>query len=161
MAGRPPKPSALRAIEGNRGKRPLNKSEPDPQYLQDISPPEHLPAIAKQVWNELAPELRRNHLLTKLDTISLEQLCVAVAQHRLATQHMGEDKLIMRNAETGSLSPSPWVIIQSMAFKRAKVLCDSFGMSPAARTRVMVNPQDDLFGSAAQPADGTSRFFQH
>jgi P27 family predicted phage terminase small subunit len=155
MPGRPPTPTALRLIEGNRGKRAAPKGEPDPQYLDDLAAPAHLSPMAAQVWHELAPKLRRARLLTELDTIALEQLCVAAAQHRLATGHTGDDKLIMRNAETGSLSPSPWVIIQSMAFKRAKVLCDAFGMTPAARTRVLINPQDDMFGGAS-PAD---RFF--
>lgn len=98
-------------------------------------------------------------LLTELDTIALEWLCVAAAQHRRATAEVG-DKYIARNAETGSLSPSPWLIIQSMAFKRAKVLCDAFGMSPAARARVVVNPQGALFPTGEQNgAPGLDRFF--
>lgn len=155
MPGRPPKPTALRVIEGNRGKRALSKGEPDPRYLDDLTAPAHLTPLARQVWDELAPKLRRAMLLTELDTIALEQLCVAAAQHRLASANAGDDKLIMRNAETGALSPSPWIIIQSMAFKRAKTLADAFGMTPAARSRVLIQPQDDLFKQAA----GAARFF--
>jgi P27 family predicted phage terminase small subunit len=160
MAGRPPKPSAVKRLEGNPGKRALPANEPEPDLLNDLTPPKDLPDEARAVWNELAPALRRAQLLTTLDRLALEQLCVAAAQHRIATRNIGDDRLIMKNAETGSLSPSPWVIIQSMAFKRAKALMDSFGMTPAARTRVAVEPQADLFGHA--PADtGTARFFNH
>lgn len=157
MPGRPRKPTALKLVEGNRGKRAVPTNEPDPNYLADLTAPVHLTPMARQVWDELAPKLRRSHLLTELDTIALEQLCVAAAQHRLATQNVADDKLIMRNAETGALSPNPWIIIQSMAFKRAKALCDAFGMTPAARSRVVVNPQDDLF---KQPGNDAARFFQ-
>jgi hypothetical protein len=34
-----------------------------------------------------------------------------------------------------------------------------FGMDPASRSRVMVEPQGDLFGKDA-PAQGAARFFQ-
>lgn len=159
MSGPPPKPSALKLIEGNRGKRALPQHEPDPAYLQDLTPPAHLPPEAAAVWVELAAPLRRARLLTELDSLCLEWLCVAAAQHRRATAEIG-DKYIARNAETGSLSPSPWLIVQSMAFKRAKVLCDGFGMNPAARARVVVNPQGGLFppGSDAGP-NSPGRFF--
>lgn len=156
MSGRPPKPTALKLIEGNRGKRAAPTGEPDPTYLQDLTPPAHLTPRAAAIWAELAPALARNRLLTELDVLPLEWLCAAAAQHRQAAEQAGDDKLIMRNAETGALSPSPWLIIQSMAFKRAKLLCDAFGMTPAARARVMVNPQDDLF--KPQP-NGPARFF--
>lgn len=157
MSGRPRKPSALKLIEGNRGHRAAPANEPDPAYLDDLTPPAHLPAEAAAVWSELAPELRKAMLITHLDKLALEWLCVAAAQHRKATAETGNDRLIVRNAETGSLSPSPWLIVQSMAFKRAKVLCDAFGMTPAARSRVVVNPQTDLFASAT--THGSGRFF--
>lgn len=164
MPGRPPKPTALKLIEGNRGKRAAPRNEPDPAYLNDLTPPAHLPAEAAAVWQELAPQLRQALLLTQLDKLALEWLCVAAAQHRKATEQTGTDRMIVRNAETGSLSPSPWLIVQSMAFKRGKALCDAFGMNPAARARVMVNPQDDLFANPAKHgnADPASpgRFFQ-
>lgn len=158
MPGRPPKPSAQKRLAGNPGKRQLPTNEPEPTLLENLDPPAHLPEQAAVVWKEYAPELRRNLLLTTLDRLAFEQLCIAAAQHRIATANVGDDKMIMRNAETGSLSPSPWIIIQSMAFKRAKALMDSFGMTPAARSRVLINPQDDLF--AKQPAS-EDRFFKH
>lgn len=150
MPGRPAKPSALKLIEGNRGKRALPKNEPDPAYLNDLTPPEHLPPDAAAVWSDIAPRLRAAMLLTELDTLALEWLCIAAAQHRRATAELGADVYIVKN------SPSPWLIIQSMAFKRAKVLCDAFGMSPAARARVVVNPQGALFPAEQNGAD---RFF--
>lgn len=156
MSGRPPKPTALKLIEGNRGKRATPRNEPDPAYLNDLTPPAHLPVDAAAVWSEIAPALRRALLLTELDKLALEWLCVAAAQHRRAAAEATSDKMIVRNAETGSLSPNPWLIIQSMAFKRGNSLATAFGMTPAARARVMVNPQPDLFD---KPAAAVDRFF--
>lgn len=159
MPGPLPKPSALKLIEGNRGKRKLSSNEPDPAYLNDLTAPAHLSPAGAAVWSEIAPRLRKAMLLTELDTLALEWLCEAAAQHRRATAEIG-DKFIARNAETGSLSPSPWLIIQSMAFKRAKVLCDAFGMNPAARARVVVNPQGALFPPPDANAASAGRFFK-
>lgn len=156
MAGRPPKPSALKLVEGNRGKRAANPHEPEPLLLNDLEPPAHLPANVAAVWRELAPKLRRAMVLTELDTPLLEMTCAAIAMHRTTLEKTDDGKLMMRNAETGSVSLSPWLLLQSMSFKQAMVALKEWGATPAARTRVMVDPQADLF-----PADksGTGRFF--
>jgi P27 family predicted phage terminase small subunit len=144
---RPPKPTALKLIGGNAGKRALPKNEPDPLYLNDLTPPEHLSDAAKKVWDDLAPKLRRANVLTELDGQILELGCNAIVMYRLATSSIGENALT-RSPETGNVSPNPWMIVQSMMFKQATAVLKEMGMTPTARSRVMVNPQDDLFGDA-------------
>lgn len=158
VAGRPPKPTALKLVEGNRGKRATNANEPEPMLLNDLEPPAHLPEHVAAVWRELAPKLRSAMLLTELDTPLLELTCNAIAMHRLTLDKTAGEKLMMRNSETGSISLSPWLLLQSMSFKQAMVALKEWGATPAARSRVMVDPQADLF--ANKQADGTGRFFQ-
>jgi hypothetical protein len=43
-------------------------------------------------------------------------------------------------------------MVKSMAFKQAMAVLQQFGMSPAARTRIAVQPQGDLFGDAGKEA---------
>lgn len=155
MAGRTPKPSALRLVEGNRGKRGLNKQEPDPAYLIDLSAPSWLPAPAAAVWNEIVPHLRAARMLSTVDVPMLEKGCVAIAQYRHATKMLG-DSLVL-DAEgfddtgvkvvTKAATLNQWMVAQSMAFKQAMAVLQQFGMSPAARTRIAIQPQGDLFGS--------------
>ncbi len=38
MSGRTPKPTELKVLEGNRGKRGLNRKEPDADFLDDLEP---------------------------------------------------------------------------------------------------------------------------
>jgi len=144
--GRSRKPTALKIIDGNAGKRALNHQEPAPDYLQDLTPPQHLSARAADVWNELAPQLRKARLLTELDKMKLEMCCDAIAQYRDATRRCAESPLA-KHAENGGDSLSPWALVQSMSFKRANSLLSEFGGSPAARTRLIVNPQEELFDS--------------
>lgn len=159
MAGRPPKPAALKLVAGNPGKRALNKQEPDPEYLADLTPPDWLDDRAKAVWNELAPALKRAKLLTEVDVQALAMGCVSIAQYRFAVSRTG-DQLVKsktvvddegKAVEAGE-HINPWAFIQSMAFKQADKLFQQFGMTPAARTRIAVQPQGDLFGGKDQAA---------
>lgn len=156
MAGRPPKPSALKLIEGNRGKRAGNRREPEPILLNDLEPPAHLPEHVAAVWRELAPKLRRAQLLTEIDAPLLELTASAIATHRLTMTKTADGKVMMRNEETGSVSLSPWVLLQSMSHKQAMAALREWGATPAARSRVMIDPQADLFDTKGA---GAGRFF--
>lgn len=145
MAGRNPKPTALKLISGNPGKRAINGQEPDPEYLNDLTPPEFLSEQAKIVWNEIAQNLRNARVLTKIDVPMLQMVCEAIATYRKAVkkcEHLGE------LGNSGSLSQ--WEIVKSMAFKQAMAAMQQFGMSPAARTRIAIQPQGDLFSDQGQ-----------
>lgn len=142
--GRHAKPTALKVVGGNAGKRPMNKQEPDPAYLNDLDPPEHLSEESKAVWNELAPKLRDAQLLTELDVHSLEMACDAIAQYRRATRNIGENDLTT-HAENGGEVLNPWAIVQSMSYKRASAILSKFGCSPVDRARIAIQPQGDLF----------------
>lgn len=145
-----PKPTQLKLVEGNKGKRALNNFEPDPDYLNDLRAPDYLPDQAKEVWNDLAPKLRRAKLLTVLDVDAVCQLCVGIAQYRIATQELNFD--FVRNGEKGQ-SLNQMMVAQSMAFKQANAIMQQFGMTPAARSRVIVNSQGDLFGNEKTGTD--------
>lgn len=157
MAGRPPLPSNVHALHGNPGKRARNAHEPEPLHLQDLTPPEHLTEEQAKIWNELAPKLRRAHLLTELDTYLLEMTCEAMATYRLSVARTAGGKELQKNAETGSVSLSPWSMVKQMAFKRGMACLQQFGASPAWRSRVMVDPQQDLFAKGA--STGTDDHF--
>jgi P27 family predicted phage terminase small subunit len=155
------KPSNLKLIEGNRGKRAKNNAEPDPDYLNDLTAPGWLPDIAKTVWNEVAPELRKVRLLTTVDVQALGMACIAIAQYRLAVEKAGNDLVQITSAKEekpddgkdqkpqektgGGQMINPWLMVQSMSFKQAMAVLTQFGMTPASRTRVVSSPQQDLF----------------
>ena len=61
--GRKPKPTALKKLEGNPGKRPLNELEPLPQVTM-LRCPNWLEPEAKKEWRRLAPVLIGAGILT-------------------------------------------------------------------------------------------------
>ena len=152
MPGPAPKPSALKIVAGNPGKRAINKQEPDPAYLNDLTAPAGMNQAAQDVWNEIAPKLRAARVLTELDVPLLIMGCNAIAQNRMAVNRLGENLIKSKTAigEDGEPTESgeyinPWMMVQSMSFKQAMAVFREFGMSPAARTRIAIQPQGDLF----------------
>lgn len=154
--GRQRKPSHLHLVDGTDRADRRNGLEPEPDLLEDLTPPAHLPERARQVWSELAPVLRRMQVLTVADVVAFEMLCDAVADYRFARTTRGDD--MVTYSHKGSQMLDQWLVAQQASGKRAEVLMGRFGMDPASRSRVMVNPQGDLFGGTA--ATGTGRFFK-
>ncbi len=179
--GRPRLPTQDKIARGNPGKRSLDRQEPDPDYLDDLEPPKWLPEAAKAVWRELAAKLRKAKVLTVIDVPAFEKFCVAHARWRAAVQDLEvRGVMVARAPKDGArdtvageakVEAAPQVINQlvfaeSMFFKQAVALEREFGMTPAARTRVSIEPQLTLFPDAPsgddKPKAGASKYFtQH
>lgn len=175
--GRPRLPTQDKITRGNPGKRALNRMEPDPEYLDDLTPPTWLPEIARPVWIEFAPAMRKAKVLTVIDVPAFAKWCVKEAMWRTAINDLlrlgvmverigrdGERVITKRDDEKKSAGKSggkdkkkdapalvvnQLVFVESMFFKQAVAIEREFGMTPAARTRVQVDPQLTLF-----PNDG-------
>lgn len=156
--GRTRKPTSLHLVNGNPGHRPLNQSEPEPDFLADLTPPPHLSDRSAAVWRELAPMLKRIKVLTVADVIALEMLCDSVSDYRHARSELGLDFV---KATRNGYMLSQWLVAKQMASKRAEAFMSKFGMDPASRSKIMVDTQGDLFGTGAPSpaATGTDRFF--
>ncbi len=63
MRGRRPKPTALKLIAGNPGKRPLNRNEPKPAHSVPTCPA-HLSPTGKAEWKRLAHEMHRLRIIS-------------------------------------------------------------------------------------------------
>lgn len=121
MSGPPPKPTALKVLQGNAGHRPLNDREPKPRA--GAEPPDSIkadPALLKE-WNRHAPRLLKLGLLTEIDDDALAMLCcfqVAFAEW------------VKGDVKTGALIELS---------KELRALWARFGMTPADRSRVKVD----------------------
>lgn len=156
---RPRKPTSLKLVQGTARVGRENAAEPEPPLLNDLEPPPHLSERSADVWRELAPLLRQALVLTVVDRVELEMLCDQVADYRYARQQRG-DKFVGFSPKTGAQMLNQWHVAQTMACKRVDELGARFGMNPAARSRLTVTAQGDLFGDDKPAAAGTSRFFK-
>lgn len=65
MAGRKPKPTAVKKLEGNPEKRKLNTKEPIPANGMSVCPDWLMPE-AKKEWNRLAELMNQMGVLTEV-----------------------------------------------------------------------------------------------
>lgn len=141
--GRKPKPTALKVLEGNPGKRPLNEFEPQPS--KEIPEcPEWLSPEAKEEWNRIAPELNRLGILTYVDMAALAGYCESWAQYQRAIKYMQEngDTWASYN-EDGSvryLQQVPHVSMANNALRNVLSFASEFGLTPSSRSKIHVKP---------------------
>ena len=76
--GRPRKPTKLKLLEGNPGKRPLNRDEP--QYASTVPKPDDLSAVASDWWDHVVPQLVQHGLGQSVDLASLQLLAEDYAE---------------------------------------------------------------------------------
>ena len=163
MAGRPPKPTALKIAEGNRGRRPLNfHDEVKPDELDELTPPAWLSPTAQRVWKEDIPAMAKIRLVTKADRNSFAVLCQETANYIDAQTAInalvekmppGQSALIMGSKEGKQPQPNPFLIVQSMATKKIIALSREFGKTPVGRKQLAMAAQTDIFNDIPENKD--------
>ncbi len=159
MAGRRPKPTALRLIEGNPGKRAINKKEPNPRK-EIPSCPAHLTDAGKVAWGRLCALLDRMGVLTEADAFALERLCdcyTEILECRELIEVQGRTYDSARKSKDGDMEilikANPAVAMLADADRRFKSHLVQFGLTPAARSKVQVKDDGD------QKQDPLQEFF--
>src|SRR3982750_597339 len=78
-----PKPTRLRLLEGNLGRKPINFNEPLPASApKGVRPPKFLELndAAKAVWKALAPTLQKEGMLSVIGLVAFGRYCDNVAR---------------------------------------------------------------------------------
>ncbi len=138
MRGRKPKPTALKLIEGNPGKRPINKGEPKPRS-EIPTCPAHLCPAAKAEWKRLAKMLYHLRIISHLDRAVLAGYCQAYGRWADAERAMKDTPLLIK-LPSGYIQPSPWLGIANKQLELMQKFMAELGLSPASRSRVSTYP---------------------
>lgn len=139
MAGRPPKPTRLKVLSGNPGRRPLNGSEP----RHDRGAPKcpgWLGKRAKAAWKQIVPVLDSAGLLTVADGWALACLCQAWAEMEEATRTLDTEGRTFQT-ENGYKVPHPAVAQQRSAWQAIRQYSALFGLDPSSRSKLAVPSQ--------------------
>jgi len=133
--GRKPKPTALKMLEGNPGKRPINANEPVPPTGEVICPAWLLPE-AKKEWRRLAASLEAMGVLTMADLTAFAGYCQAYARWREAEEFITQHGSIFKTP-SGYIQQVPQVSIAQQNLKIMQSFCTEFGLTPACRARII------------------------
>ena len=137
MRGRKPKPTTLKIIEGNPGKRPLNDREPiPPETIPDC--PDWLDQTAQQEWERMSNILQEMGLLTTADRSALAAYCVAYSRWVQAEQQVQKFGTIVKSPEKGFPMKSPYLTVADQALEAMRKLMVEFGLTPSSRSRIRV-----------------------
>ena len=139
--GRPAKPAALRLLQGNPGKRPVEEGPAAPRG--PCPPPEDLSPPARARWDELADELEGSGLLTPRYAGTFAAYCESYAAWRRSANLVAQAGPVVNREGTVVSNPA------SREFARFALLVrafgSEFGLSPGAVTGLarVKGDQDD------------------
>ena len=95
MSGRKPKPTKLKLITGNPGKRLLYEREPEPKPgIPEC--PSHLDEEARAEWGRIAPELATMGVLARIDRAALAAYCQAWSRWVKAEGEIRKHDLVVK-----------------------------------------------------------------
>jgi len=151
MRGRKPKPTHLKLVSGNPGRRPISHAEP--KYELSIpSPPRELSDDAKVEWGRVAERLYRAGTLSEIDRGALAAYCSSYGRWiqaertlaRLAETDKATGGLLIKTSN-GNAIQNPLVGIANKAAADMVRYAAEFGMTPSARSRIKAEgaPNED------------------
>jgi P27 family predicted phage terminase small subunit len=136
--GRPRKPTNLKVLEGNPGKRPLPVNEPKPVPIAPPCPA-HLDSRAKKEWKRIAPELEQLGLLTRIDMAALAAYCQSYGWWAEAGAQIKKHGMLVKN-QKGFPVVTPYVAIACKFLEQMKSYLIEFGLAPSSRSKIEVKP---------------------
>lgn len=159
-AGRKPKPTYMKKLDGNPGGRSLKKRElrePKP-ILGYPKMPMRLTISARPYWKEVCDLLNDMRVLSITDALSIAALCEAYADFVIATKDLEEAGCRFyesTNDKTGQtmIKAHPAVAIKDAADRRMRMWLTEFGLTPSSRCRITV-------GDSGESDDPAEIFFQ-
>jgi P27 family predicted phage terminase small subunit len=163
--GRRPKPTHLKLVTGNPGKRPAADWVTPPPRSRTMPPPAHLDRYAKDEWKRLSRVIGRLGLLSDLDRGAFTAYCQTWSIYRHAQEALddlarkddsGLGAMLMRT-KAGNTIQNPLVGIRNKALRDMVRYAAEFGFTPSARARVQDAAPKGATRAAGQAA---SSFFE-
>lgn len=151
MRGRKPKPTVLKLLAGNPGKRKLNDREPKPGPLGESCPEELSSPDARSEWDRtIAPAIARGQI-TSADRVFAIAHCELWATWRSQLADAAKHAHVVAAGKSNHPMPNP---ARGMANRTLQLLAkidSELGLTPSSRSRVYVadgseSPQDKWAG---------------
>jgi len=146
LRGPKTKPTNLKLLEGNPGKRPLNTNEPQP--ATGAVCPIWLSDAAKEHWAYLAPTLESCGILTKADEGILASYCDAWVNYVRASKEVanldnmtigGDPNTDMFNSAPQGTKINPIIMVQKNYAELVLKFGCKLGLNPSDRTGIKVS----------------------
>lgn len=139
-----PKPTELKRLAGNPGRRPLNDSEPEfPVPGRMLNVPAYLGDTAADVWRDLGRPLLDAGLFTVVDKYALAMFCAAAGRWIEAEEALQKTGGPVLTSDNDNLYQNPHLHVANRAWDQMRQMFGEFGLTPAERSRLRVAIQED------------------
>ena len=135
IRGRKPTPTAIKVLEGNPGKRPINDREPQPPKKAP-SCPKWLEPDAKREWRRLSHKLEQLGILTEADMSVFASYCQAYARWKAAEEFITSHGYVSMTP-AGYVQQLPHVSISQTYQKIMNRCAEQLGLTPSSRSRLI------------------------
>lgn len=142
--GPKPKPLHLKLLKGEQECR-VNRDEPLPTE-GDVLAPAGMTSDAREVWDELAPDLIDKGCLTPWDVYTFEAFCEAVAQYRECRRLLNESTSVTgkytERGAAGGVIKSPYHQMMRDCVETMAKIGGRFGFTPGDRANLTIDKND-------------------
>lgn len=142
LRGPAPKPSEQKKLEGTYRADRAARNEPQPRVMIPACP-EWLTTEARKEYKRVAKILVETRVLTEADRTGLAAYAHEFAAWRAAEKELEIDGPILISSKTGSHYLNPMQGVASNHFKNMVKLMAEFGLTPASRSRIEAQPEDE------------------
>lgn len=142
MAGRKPKPTKLKVLQGTFRTDRANKNEPMPDPCIPEAP-DHLSKEALIEWGRITNELKKLGLITNIDMVALAMYCQCwgrVIRYEKIVAEKGE----LYKTASGHIQISPAMCVLNKSMEQSHKFLTEFGLSPSSRTKVTAANQQKI-----------------
>lgn len=150
----PPKPEAIRDLEGDRSKGKSAYGDTPKPKRGAPTPPHWLTSEALAEWGRIVPELETIGLLSVVDRAALTAYVTSWATFAECAQDI-DSRGVMVEGRDGNLVKNPSVSMQRDALAQIKAWCTEFGLTPSARARMQLPSEG---GGSGEDADVANLF---
>ncbi len=144
------KPTKIKELQGSR--TPKRSKEPKLPSVK-LKPPRWLAKFAREEWYRVVPALEKIGMLTEMDETAMVNYVVAYDRFRQAQEVIQEHGFTTHTA-AGGYKKRPELQVISEAQTTMRRFMEAFGLTPASRARLNLNPAKEdsaaafLFGKA-------------
>jgi len=138
------KPDWKKKLQRAKGSGASSKTPPEGPYLEPMKmrrPPQWFGMYARKFWNRIAPQLIELGLLTELDVVTFEMLCV-MYQRTMQSRDELEKEGTTTVDERGLQRKHPLWQIYRESMNQFVLLCGDFGLQPTKRLQLNIRAMD-------------------
>ena len=139
--GTKPKPTALKALSNKKFHGQGRENEPTPE-IEIPECPDFLTKEAVKEWRYMAPILKENGLITKMDKALFAAYCQSYGDWVDISKTLKTEECIHKTA-TGNTTVNPRIWLRDKARNSMIKTAVQFGLSPSSRSDVSTKVRDE------------------